>query len=93
MFVVMVDQFCGDFYVWFLGLLLVVSDSNSCSILKVVKEVCFEVFDGGFFGVVNGLCCDGIFLDFNGIYLFEVWMGINFGIVSYYCLMGDKQMV
>ena len=89
--VVMADQLCGDFYARLLGLPPVVSDNNSRSTLKAVKESCFEAFDGGSLGVANGLRCDGTPLDPNGTHPLEVWTGINFGIASYYRLMGDKQ--
>ena len=74
-----------------LGLRPVVSDNNSRSTLKAVKEACFEAFDGGSLGVANGLRRDGTPLDPNGTHPLEVWTGINFGIASYYRLMGDKQ--
>ena len=89
--VVMADQLCGDFYARLLGLPPVVSDNNSRSTLKAVKEACFEAFDGGSLGVANGLRRDGTPLDPNGTHPLEVWTGINFGIASYYRLMGDKQ--
>ena len=89
--VVMADQLCGDFYARLLGLPPVVSDSNSRSTLKAVKEACFEAFDGGSLGVANGLRRDGTPLDPNGTHPLEVWTGINFGIASYYRLMGEKQ--
>ena len=57
--VVMADQLCGDFYARLLGLPPVVSDNNSRSTLKAVKESCFEAFDGGSLGVANGLRRDG----------------------------------
>ncbi len=89
--VVMADQLCGDFYARLLGLPPVVSDNNSRSSLKAVKEACFEAFDGGSLGVANGLRRDGTPLDPDGTHPLEVWTGINFGIASYYRLMGDKQ--
>ncbi|MFZ9974075.1 MAG: GH116 family glycosyl hydrolase, partial [Vulcanococcus sp.] len=87
--VVMADQLCGDFYARLLGLPAVVSDANSLSTLKAVKEACFERFEGGQLGVANGLRRDGTPLDPNGTHPLEVWTGINFGIASYYRLMGD----
>jgi non-lysosomal glucosylceramidase len=54
-----------------------------------VKEACFERFEGGRLGVANGLRRDGTPLDPNGTHPLEVWTGINFGIASYYRLMGD----
>ena len=57
--VVMADQLCGDFYARLLGLPPVVSDANSHSTLKAVREACFERFDGGRLGVANGLRRDG----------------------------------
>ena len=68
----------------------VVSDSNSLSALKAVKESCFESFEGGRLGVANGLRRDGTPLDPDGTHPLEVWTGINFGLASYYRLMGDK---
>ena len=41
--------------------------------------------------MANGLRRDGTPLDPNGTHPLEVWTGINFGIASYYRLMGDKQ--
>ena len=61
--VVMADQLCGDFYARLLGLPPVVSDNNSRSTLKAVKEACFEAFDSGSLGVANGLRRDGTPLD------------------------------
>jgi non-lysosomal glucosylceramidase len=87
--VVMADQLCGDFYARLLGLPPVVSETNSRSTLKAVKEACFERFEGGRLGVANGLRRDGTPLDPNGTHPLEVWTGINFGIASYYRLMGD----
>ncbi len=87
--VVMADQLCGDFYARLLGLPAVVSEANSRSTLKAVKEACFEQFEGGKLGVANGLRRDGTPLDPNGTHPLEVWTGINFGIASYYRLMGD----
>jgi non-lysosomal glucosylceramidase len=87
--VVMADQLCGDFYARLLGLPEVVSEANSRSTLKAVKEACFEAFEGGKLGVANGLRRDGTPLDPNGTHPLEVWTGINFGIASYYRLMGD----
>ena len=89
--VVMADQLCGDFYARLLGLEPVVSDANSRSTLKAVKESCFEKFQGGSLGVANGLRRDGTPLDPNGTHPLEVWTGINFGIASYYQLMGEGQ--
>ena len=88
--VVMADQLCGDFYARLLGLPAVVSETNSRSTLKAVKEACFEAFEGGKLGVANGLRRDGTPLDPNGTHPLEVWTGINFGIASYYRLMGDS---
>ena len=87
--VVMADQLCGDFYARLLGLEPVVSEANSRSTLKAVKEACFEKFEGGALGVANGLRRDGTPLDPNGTHPLEVWTGINFGIASYYRLMGE----
>ena len=87
--VVMADQLCGDFYARLLGLPPVVSEANSRSTLKAVREACFEKFEGGKLGVANGLRRDGTPLDPNGTHPLEVWTGINFGIASYYRLMGD----
>ena len=88
--VVMADQLCGDFYARLLGLPPVVSDANSHSTLKAVREACFERFDGGRLGVANGLRRDGTPLDPDGTHPLEVWTGINFGLASYYRLMGEK---
>ena len=88
--VVMADQLCGDFYARMLELPSVVSDCNSLSALKAVKESCFESFEGGRLGVANGLRRDGTPLDPDGTHPLEVWTGINFGLASYYRLMGDK---
>ena len=87
--VVMADQLCGDFYTRLLGLEPVVSEANSRSTLKAVKEACFEKFEGGSLGVANGLRRDGTPLDPNGTHPLEVWTGINFGIASYFRLMGE----
>jgi non-lysosomal glucosylceramidase len=87
--VVMADQLCGDFYARLLGLQPVVSEANSRSTLKAVKESCFEKFEGGKLGVANGLRRDGTPLDPNGTHPLEVWTGINFGIASYYRLMSE----
>ena len=89
--VVMADQLCGDFYARLLGLQSVVADERSLSTLKAVKESCFEGFQGGRLGVANGLRRDGTPLDPNGTHPLEVWTGINFGIASYYRLMGDTE--
>jgi non-lysosomal glucosylceramidase len=89
--VVMADQLCGDFYARLLGLPAVVSEANSRSTLKAVREACFESFAGGQLGVANGLRRDGTPLDPNGTHPLEVWTGINFGIASYYRLMGETQ--
>ena len=89
--VVMADQLCGDFYARLLGLEPVVSEANSRSTLKAVKEACFEQFEGGKLGVANGLRRDGTPLDPNGTHPLEVWTGINFGIASYFRLMGEGQ--
>ena len=56
-----------------------------------MKEACFERFAGGSLGVANGLRRDGTPLDPNGTHPLEVWTGINFGIASYYQLMGDAE--
>ena len=87
--VVMADQLCGDFYARLLELPPVVSEANSRSTLKAVKEACFDNFAGGTLGVANGLRRDGTPLDPNGTHPLEVWTGINFGIASYYRLMGE----
>ena len=87
--VVMADQLCGDFYARLLELPSVVTDDRSRSTLKAVKEACFESFQGGSLGVANGLRRDGTPLDPNGTHPLEVWTGINFGIASYFRLMGD----
>ena len=89
--VVMADQLCGDFYARLLGLAPVVSEANCRSTLAAVKEACFERFAGGSLGVANGLRRDGTPLDPNGTHPLEVWTGINFGIASYYQLMGDAE--
>ena len=89
--VVMADQLCGDFYARLLKLPPVVSDAKSRSTLQVVKEACFEGFNKGELGVANGLRRDGTPLDPDGTHPLEVWTGINFGLASYYRLMGDKQ--
>ena len=89
--VVMADQLCGDFYARLLGLPPVVSEEKSRSTLNAVKEACFERFDGGRLGVANGLRRDGTPLDPDGTHPLEVWTGINFGLASYYRLMGEKQ--
>ncbi|WP_028952445.1 GH116 family glycosyl hydrolase [Synechococcus sp. CC9616] len=88
--VVMADQLCGDFYARLLKLPAVVSEANSRSTLRAVKEACFERFDGGRLGVANGLRRDGTPLDPDGTHPLEVWTGINFGLASYYRLMGEK---
>ena len=88
--VVMADQLCGDFYARLLNLPPVVSEANSRSTLKAVKEACFERFEGGTLGVANGLRRDGTPLDPDGTHPLEVWTGINFGLASYYRLMGEK---
>jgi len=87
--VVMADQLCGDFYARLLNLPPVVSEANSRSTLKAVREACFEAFEGGRLGVANGLRRDGTPLDPNGTHPLEVWTGINFGLASYYQLMGE----
>ena len=87
--VVMADQLCGDFYARLLELPPVVSEAHSRSTLKAVKEACFDNFAGGTLGVANGLRRDGTPLDPNGTHPLEVWTGINFGIASYYRLMGE----
>ena len=87
----MADQLCGDFYARLLGLEPVVSEANSRSTLKAVKESCFEKFQDGSLGVANGLRRDGTPLDPNGTHPLEVWTGINFGIASYFRLMGEGQ--
>ncbi len=89
--VVMADQLCGDFYARLLKLPPVVSDAKSRSTLQVIKEACFEGFNKGELGVANGLRRDGTPLDPDGTHPLEVWTGINFGLASYYRLMGDKQ--
>ena len=89
--VVMADQLCGDFYARLLDLPPVVSDANSRSTLNAVREACFEAFEGGRLGVANGLRRDGTPLDPNGTHPLEVWTGINFGIASYFRLMGESQ--
>jgi non-lysosomal glucosylceramidase len=89
--VVMADQLCGDFYARLLGLPAVVSEANSRSTLNAVREACFESFEGGKLGVANGLRRDGTPLDPNGTHPLEVWTGINFGLASYYRLMGETQ--
>ena len=89
--VVMADQLCGDFYARLLGLAPVVSEANSRSTLKAVKEACFERFQAGTLGVANGLRRDGTPLDPDGTHPLEVWTGINFGIASYFRLMGEQQ--
>ena len=89
--VVMADQLCGDFYARLLGLPAVVSEANSRSTLNAVREACFESFEGGKLGVANGLRRDGTPLDPNGTHQLEVWTGINFGLASYYRLMGETQ--
>jgi non-lysosomal glucosylceramidase len=58
--------------------------------LNVVREACFERFEGGTLGVANGLRRDGTPLDPNGTHPLEVWTGINFGIASYFRLMGQS---
>tara|TARA_B100000073_G_scaffold81045_1_gene61664 strand:+ start:483 stop:2981 length:2499 start_codon:yes stop_codon:yes gene_type:complete len=88
--VVMADQLCGDFYARLLGLEPVVSDEHCYSTLNAVKEACFERFAGGSLGVANGLRRDGSPLDPNGTHPLEVWTGINFGIASYFRLMGER---
>ena len=88
--VVMADQLCGDFYARLLGLPPVVSDANALSTLNVVREACFERFEAGTLGVANGLRRDGTPLDPNGTHPLEVWTGINFGIASYFRLMGQS---
>ena len=88
--VVMADQLCGDFYARLLGLPPVVAGERAQSALKAVKEACFEGFQGGKLGVANGLRRDGTPLDPNGTHPLEVWTGINFGLASYYRLMGDS---
>ena len=89
--VVMADQLCGDFYARLLGLPPVVSEARALSTLKAVKEACFERFESGRLGVANGLRRDGTPLDPNGTHPLEVWTGINFGLASYYRLMGDTK--
>ena len=89
--VVMADQLCGDFYARLLGLEPVVSEANSRSTLNAVKDSCFEKFEGGSLGVANGLRRDGTPLDPNGTHPLEVWTGINFGIASYFRLMGETE--
>lgn len=89
--VVMADQLCGDFYARLLGLPPVVSEVNSRSTLKAIKEACFDNFADGTLGVANGLRRDGTPLDPNGTHPLEVWTGINFGIASYYRLMGEDK--
>ena len=89
--VVMADQLCGDFYARMLKLPPVVSDTNSKSTLHAIREACFESFDQGRLGVANGLRRDGTPLDPDGTHPLEVWTGINFGLASYYRLMGEKQ--
>ena len=89
--VVMADQLCGDFYARLLELPPVVSEANSRSTLKAIREACFESFEGGRLGVANGLRRDGTPLDPNGTHPLEVWTGINFGIASYFRLMGESQ--
>ena len=89
--VVMADQLCGDFYARLLGLPPVVSDARACSTLKAVKEACFERFESGRLGVANGLRRDGSPLEPNGTHPLEVWTGINFGLASYYRLMGESK--
>ena len=88
--VVMADQLCGDFYARLLGLEPVVSEAHCRSTLNAVKEACFERFAGGSLGVANGLRRDGSPLDPNGTHPLEVWTGINFGIASYFRLMGER---
>ena len=88
--VVMADQLCGDFYARLLGLEPVVSEEHCRSALNAVKEACFERFAGGSLGVANGLRRDGSPLDPNGTHPLEVWTGINFGIASYFRLMGER---
>ena len=88
--VVMADQLCGDFYARLLGLEPVASEANCRSTLQAVREACFERFAGGSLGVANGLRRDGSPLDPNGTHPLEVWTGINFGIASYFCLMGER---
>ena len=87
----MADQLCGDFYARLLGLEPVVSETNSRSTLNAVRESCFEHFEGGSLGVANGLRRDGTPLDPNGTHPLEVWTGINFGIASYFRLMGETE--
>ena len=41
--------------------------------------------------MANGLRRDGTPLDPNGTHPLEVWTGINFGIASYFQLMGEGQ--
>ena len=87
----MADQLCGDFYARLLGLPPVVSDARARSTLKAVKEACFERFESGRLGVANGLRRDGSPLDPKGTHPLEVWTGINFGLASYYRLMGESK--
>ncbi|BEV35711.1 GH116 family glycosyl hydrolase [Synechococcus sp. M16CYN] len=87
--VVMADQLCGDFYARLLGLPSVVSDANALSTLNVVRETCFERFEGGKLGLANGLRRDGVPLDSTNTHPLEVWTGINFGVASYFRLMGQ----
>jgi non-lysosomal glucosylceramidase len=89
--VVMADQLCGDFYARLLGLPPVVSEARALSTLKAVKEACFERFESGRLGVANGLRRDGTPLDPDGTHPLEVWTGINFGLASYYRLMGETK--
>ncbi|WP_413439908.1 GH116 family glycosyl hydrolase [Synechococcus sp. MIT S1220] len=89
--VVMADQLCGDFYARLLKLPPVVSEAKSRSTLNAVREACFEGFKNGELGVANGLRRDGTPLDPNGTHPLEVWTGINFGLASYYRLMGEKK--
>ena len=56
-----------------------------------MKEAWFEKFENGTLGVANGLRRDGTPLDPNGTHPLEVWTGINFGIASYFQLMGEGQ--
>lgn len=89
--VVMADQLCGDFYARLLGLPPVVSDERALSTLAAVRESCFERFNGGRYGIANGLRRDGTPLNPDDTHPLEVWTGINFGLAAYYRLMGDQQ--
>ncbi len=89
--VVMADQLCGDFYARLLGLQPVVADQRARTAMATISKVCFDGFHQGCYGVVNGLKPDGNPMDPEGTHPLEIWVGINFGLAAYWCLLGNQK--